>query len=130
MYMGYDFMNEIRIIDVDENGNAIENIDWSLWQRIKTEEVFDEQGALKEILSHCEPIPQQEINARAATEAQEKLKATDYIASKFGDALMDCHDTSDILLVVEEFNSTYGDVLKQRQIWREEINNATAQKEV
>ena len=33
--------NSIKIKNVDENGNEIENVDWSKWKRERVEEVFD-----------------------------------------------------------------------------------------
>ena len=51
-----------------------------------------------------------------------KLKDTDYIAAKLTDRLADCTSLESLLSVTAEFNAEYADTLKQRQQWRNEIN--------
>ena len=46
-------MDNIKIKNVDENGTEIENIDWSVWNRERTEEVLDDEGKLVSMISHC-----------------------------------------------------------------------------
>ena len=43
--------NSIKIKNVDEDGNEIENVDWSKWKRERVEEVFDGNNNLVMILS-------------------------------------------------------------------------------
>lgn len=123
MYMGCDFMDEIKIIDVDENGTPIENIDWSVWQRVRVEEILNGDGKVTEIVSHCVPIPAEKIAAEKAAEALANLKATDYISAKLGDALLSCSSVEDILQTITEFKDQYSNVIAQRQVYRNTINS-------
>lgn len=122
--MGCESMNEIRIIDVDENGNQIDNIDWSVWQRVSVEEIFDGDGKVTGIISHCVPIPAEKIAEAKAAEAQANLQATDYISAKVGDALLECETLDDMLDVLKKYRSKYEPVIEQRQVWRKQINDA------
>lgn len=58
----------------------------------------------------------------AIMELKQKLSATDYIAAKLTDRLADCTSLESLLSVTAEFNAEYADTLKQRQEWRNEIN--------
>lgn len=51
-----------------------------------------------------------------------KLADTDYIASKLMDALVSCTSLSGILKELAAFNAEYADYLKNRQSWRDRIN--------
>lgn len=110
------------IINVDELGNIIEDIDWSVWRRERIEEVIDTDGKLAEIRSYCSRIPQIEIDVVTLADLEQKLAETDYISSKFGDALMGCTDATAILTAVVDFNTNYKDIIAQRQTWRDQIN--------
>lgn len=112
----------IKIKDVDENGSIIKNVDWSVWRRVRCEEVFDDNETLIEIIAHCEHIPSEEIAMQNLSEIEQNLKATDYISSKFGDELMSCNDISEVATLIATFKTRYGNMLSQRQEWRNEIN--------
>lgn len=69
-------MSDIQIKNVDENGNEIDSIDWSVWKRIKVEEVVDDNGNFVELVSHCEKLSddelhQQLLNNLAASEEKD-----------------------------------------------------------
>ena len=66
-------MSELKIKNVDENGNEITEIDWSKWDRIRMEEVLDDEGNVVEILSHCQKYTEEELYSRLLQE----LKATE-----------------------------------------------------
>ena len=100
-------MSELRIIDVDENGNELPDIDWAKWRRVRTEEVW-EGGKLSHLISHCELISQAEINAQKIADLKRKLADTDYVAAKIAEGAATRED--------------YADVIAQRQEWRDEIN--------
>lgn len=117
-------MDEIRIIDVDENGNQIDNIDWSVWQRVSVEEIFDGDGKVTGIISHCVVIPAEKIAEAKAAEARSNLQATDYISAKVGDALLECKTLDDMLDVLQTYKAKYERVIEQRQVWRNQINAA------
>lgn len=61
------------IINVDENGTEIENVDWSVYKRVSVEEELDEDGNIKKIISHCEKYSDDELNEIMI----QKLKATE-----------------------------------------------------
>lgn len=117
-------MKEVKIIDVDENGNVIENVDWSVWLRVRVEEVLDDSGSVVGIVSHCAPIPAEKIAEAKAVEARSNLQATDYISAKVGDALLECETLDDMLDVLKKYKSKYEPVIEQRQVWRDQINAA------
>lgn len=54
---------------------------------------------------------------------QYQLKETDYITAKMSDQLMEASDVSDILYILDAFKQKYGEILNQRQEWRNEINS-------
>lgn len=112
----------MEIKNVDENRNILENVDWSVWRRVRVEEILDDDGKLVDLISHCERIPREELDAKALSEIEQKLQATDYISAKLGDALMSCSDVSEMLSVMSDYQNTYGDVIAQRQQWRDRIN--------
>lgn len=67
-------MSDVQIKNVDENGNVINSIDWSVWKRTRVEEVLDDNGNFVELISHCERLTddelhQQLVNDLAATES-------------------------------------------------------------
>lgn len=69
-------MDSIKIKNVDENGIEIENIDWSVWNRERMEEVLDDEGKLVSMISHCrkyttEELHQQLLNDLAASEDED-----------------------------------------------------------
>lgn len=69
MYMECDLMeNSIKIKNVDEDGNEIENVDWSKWKRERVEEVFDGNNNLVMILSYCKPFSEEEVHERLLNE--------------------------------------------------------------
>lgn len=53
---------DVQIKNVDENGNEIDSIDWSVWKRIKVEEVVDDNGDFVELISHCEKLSDDEVH--------------------------------------------------------------------
>lgn len=64
------------IKNVDENGNEIENIDWSVWERDHMEEVLDDNGELVDLISHCRKFGEEELHAKllqklAGTESED-----------------------------------------------------------
>lgn len=63
------------------------------------------------------PQPEKEI-----ARLKEKLSDTDYISSKMNDEIMNCTSIVDILSVTASFKAKYGDIIKQRQEWRNKIN--------
>lgn len=69
-------MSDLTIKNVDENGNEITDIDWSKWNRIRVEEVLDEEGNVIELLSRCRKLTEEELNMHrlqelAATENED-----------------------------------------------------------
>ena len=69
-------MSDIQIKNVDENGNEINSIDWSVWKRTRVEEIVDENDNLVELISHCEKLSddelhQQLLNDLAASEDED-----------------------------------------------------------
>lgn len=120
--MGCESMNEVKIINVDENGNPIENINWSVWQRLRVEEVPDDEGKIAKIISHCVAIPAERVAEKKAAEARSNLQATDYISAKLGDALLECETLDDMLKVLQKYKAKYEPVIEQRQEWRGQIN--------
>lgn len=73
-------MSDIKIKNVDENGDEINSIDWSVWKRIRIEEVLDDSGNLTELISHCkklsdDEVHQQLLNDLAASEGGDILVA-------------------------------------------------------
>lgn len=64
MYGGCNLMNELQIKNVDENGNEIDSIDWSVWKRIRVEEVLDENNKPVELISHCERLSDDELHQK------------------------------------------------------------------
>ena len=59
MYMERDEMN---IKNVDENGNEIVDIDWSVWRRDHVEEVLDNDENVIGIISHCKKFSEEELH--------------------------------------------------------------------
>lgn len=59
-------------------------------------------------------------------ELKKNLKETDYIAAKLADGLANCTSLDEMLSVSQSFNTEYAEVLKQRQEWRNEINELEA----
>ena len=59
MYMECDEMN---IKNVDENGNEIVDIDWSVWRRDHVEEVLDDDENVIGIISHCKKFSEEELH--------------------------------------------------------------------
>ena len=55
-------MRDIQIKNVDENGNEINSIDWSVWKRTRVEEVLDDNDNLVELISHCEKLSDDELH--------------------------------------------------------------------
>lgn len=55
-------MSDVKIKNVDENGNEIDSIDWSKWKRTRVEEVLDDNNNLIELLSHCEKLSDDELH--------------------------------------------------------------------
>ncbi len=53
---------------------------------------------------------------------KDKLASTDYITSKTMDAVMQCSTMSMLLKTVMSLNEQYGDVIEQRKVWRDRIN--------
>lgn len=51
-----------------------------------------------------------------------KLSASDYIASKACDKLMSCEGLADLIQVLKSAREEYGEVLRNRQSWRDAIN--------
>lgn len=116
-------MSELKMVNVDEFGNIIENVDWSIWERVRTEEVLDDEGKVIKIISHCATIPEETLTEAKIAEAHSNLQATDYISAKLGDALLSCNSLEDILQKITEFKDQYSDVIAQRQTYRNTINS-------
>lgn len=55
-------MRDIQIKNVDENGNEINSIDWSIWKRTRVEEVLDDNDNIVELISHCEKLSDDELH--------------------------------------------------------------------
>lgn len=55
---------DVQIKNVDENGNEINSIDWSVWKRIRVEEVVDDNGNLVELVSHCKKLSDDELHQK------------------------------------------------------------------
>lgn len=55
-------MRDIQIKNVDENGNEINSIDWSVWKRTRVEEVLDDNDNIVELISHCEKLSDDELH--------------------------------------------------------------------
>ena len=63
----------IDLINVDEEGNKIEDIDWSKWERVRVSEVADDEDNLTMVMSHCRKLTKDELNERLLS----TLKATE-----------------------------------------------------
>ena len=113
---------DLIVRDVDEQGNTIEDIDWTVWRRDRVEEITDENGEVIEIISHCSHIPQVEIDEKEHEAAIQNLKETDYIAAKFAERIMTCESLEEIQEVAAKYKERYGTVLQFRQKWRGEVN--------
>ena len=53
---------DVQIKNVDENGNEINSIDWSVWKRTRVEEVLDDNDNIVELISHCEKLSDDELH--------------------------------------------------------------------
>lgn len=58
-----------------------------------------------------------------------KLADTDYITSKALDAITLADNLTSLLAALKSIRTEYADIIKQRQSWREEINNLEKQME-
>lgn len=58
-----------------------------------------------------------------------KLSDTDYITSKALDAITLADSLTSLLAALKSIRTEYDDLIKQRQSWREEINNLEKQME-
>lgn len=58
-----------------------------------------------------------------------KLDDTDYITSKALDAITLADNLTSLLAALKSIRTEYSDLIKQRQSWREEINNLEKQME-
>ena len=58
-----------------------------------------------------------------------KLADTDYITSKALDAITLADNLTSLLAALKSIRTEYADLIKQRQSWREEINNLEKQME-
>lgn len=58
-----------------------------------------------------------------------KLDDTDYITSKALDAITLADSLTSLLAALKSIRTEYADLIKQRQSWREEINNLEKQME-
>ena len=58
-----------------------------------------------------------------------KLDDTDYITSKALDAITLADNLTSLLSALKSIRTEYADIIKQRQSWREEINNLEKQME-
>lgn len=61
------------LTNVDEDGNEIENIDWSKWTRIRVGEILDETENVVKLISYCRKLTEEELNERLLS----ALKATE-----------------------------------------------------
>lgn len=59
--------------------------------------------------------------------AKGNLISTDYISAKMADKLTSCASSEEVDEVLASFNTEYAEVLKQRQEWRDEINELEAE---
>lgn len=55
-----------------------------------------------------------------------KLQDTDYIAAKLADKLAGCASADEMQAVTSAFGGEYAETLRQRQTWRDEINELEA----
>lgn len=62
-------------------------------------------------------------------ELKRKLADTDYITSKALDAITLADNLTSLLAALKSIRTEYADLIKQRQSWREEINNLEKQME-
>lgn len=60
---------------------------------------------------------------------KQKLSDTDYITSKALDAITLADNLTSLLAALKSIRTEYADLIKQRQSWREEINNLEKQME-
>ena len=63
------------------------------------------------------------------TVLKRKLADTDYITSKALDAITLADNLTSLLAALKSIRTEYADLIKQRQSWREEINNLEKQME-
>lgn len=73
------------------------------------------------------PFTQQEIRKRKIEENKYKLMQTDYITSKAMDSIFACTNATEFFVVLNRFREEYGEILQQRQAWRDEINELEAE---
>lgn len=57
-------MSDLQIKNIDENGNEIDSIDWSVWKRTRVEEVVGENDNIVELISHCEKLSDDELHQK------------------------------------------------------------------
>lgn len=73
-------MSDLNIKNIDENGNEITDIDWSKWNRIRMEEVLDDEGNVVSLLSHCRKYTEEELHMQLLQEL-EATEASDVQAA-------------------------------------------------
>lgn len=54
----------VKIIDIDQNGEIINEPNWDEWVRESVEEVHDDNHNLLHLISHCRPYTKEELQAR------------------------------------------------------------------
>lgn len=99
----------------DETNTPIEKPDWNIWKGIRTEEILSE-GKLSKIRMHCRRYPDEFVRERRIDELKSNLASTDYIIQKITEAQVGA------IIIPEDDQRRYEDIIRQRQEWREEIN--------
>lgn len=89
---------------------------------VDAEDVFREGYDTYYLNGELAFVENNEAALQRIAELKASLKDTDYIAAKLTDRLADCTSLESLLSVTAEFNAEYADTLKQRQEWRNEIN--------
>lgn len=69
-------MSDLKIKNIDGNGNELTEVNWSVWNRVRVEEILDDDGNVIELISHCRKFTEEELNIKtlqelAATESED-----------------------------------------------------------
>lgn len=100
----------------DEAQTKLESVDWDIWQGLRAEEIR-ENGVLTKVRMHCQKIPDEFVRTKRINELKSNLASTDYVIQKITEAQVGA------IIIPEDDQRRYEDIIKQRQAWREEINS-------
>lgn len=101
----------------EERATAVEG-----FVEVDEEDVFREGYDTYYLDGQLSFVENNEAALQRIAELKASLKDTDYIAAKLTDRLADCTSLEKLLGVTASFSAEYADTLKQRQQWRDEIN--------